>query len=87
MMKPDKEKFQGDYVDADFFGKWNKLIAINDTSTAKSRTRYIIPNENCPIAFYSKLQTQISLSTTNAKCIVLSMAMKNIKQAGRAKNQ
>jgi hypothetical protein len=52
------------YVDADFFRNWNRSTAMNDISTAMSRTGYIISFAGCPITWASKLQTQIALSTT-----------------------
>jgi hypothetical protein len=60
------------YVAADFCGNWNRATAMNDVSTAKSRTGYMISFYGCPITWASKLQTQIALSTTEAEYIALS---------------
>jgi hypothetical protein len=64
------------YADADFCGSWNKATALQDISTAKSRTGYIINFAFCPIVWTSKLQTQIALSTTEAELISLSQSMR-----------
>jgi hypothetical protein len=63
------------YADADFAGKWNKLMAHKDPSTAKSRSGYVILFADCPIIWSSKLQTQIALSTTEAEYIALSQLL------------
>jgi hypothetical protein len=55
------------YADADFCGNWNRATSMNDVSTEKSRTGYIISFAGCPITWASKLQTQIALITTDAK--------------------
>jgi hypothetical protein len=54
------------YADADLCGNWNRSTSMNDVSTAKYRTGYIISFDWCPITWISKLQTQIALSTTEA---------------------
>ena len=66
------------YADADFSGNWSKHTSVNDPSTAKSRTGYIIKYANCPIIWASKLQTQIALSTTEAEYIALSTALREV---------
>ena len=66
------------YVDVNFSGKWNIKTAGHDVSTAKSRTGFIILFAGCPIIWSSRLQTQISLSTTKAKCVVLSQSLREV---------
>ena len=66
------------YVDADFCGNWNISTAENDISTAKSRTGFIILFAGCPIIWASKLQSQISLSTTESEYIALSQALRDV---------
>jgi hypothetical protein len=51
------------YADADLCGNWNRSTAMNDVSTTKYRTGYIISFAGCPIKWASKMQTQITLST------------------------
>ena len=64
------------YADADFAGQWNKLLAAQDESTAKSRTGYIIFFAGCPLIWTSKLQTMIGLSTTECEYMALSEALR-----------
>ena len=65
------------WCDADFSGNWMTEAAHNDSSTAKSRTGYLITFANCPIAWTSKLQTEIALSTTEAEFIALSEGLRS----------
>jgi hypothetical protein len=65
-------------TDADFWGNWNRSTAMNDFSTTKSRTGYIISFAGCPITWASKLQTQIALSTTEAEYITLSQSLREV---------
>ena len=64
------------YADADFCGLWNKETAMEDPSTAKSRTGYVILYANCPIVWASKLQTETALSTTESEYMSLSSALR-----------
>jgi hypothetical protein len=56
--------FEVYYADANFCGNWNRSTTMNDVSTGKSRTGYIIYFAGYPITWASNLQTQIALSTT-----------------------
>ena len=76
--KPDVTKSLECFVDADFSGNWNKQDAATDMDTARSRTGYIIQYAGCPIAWGSKLQTHIALSSTEAEYIAISTAMREI---------
>eukprot|EP00957_Ditylum_brightwellii_P000015 1131-Ditylum_brightwellii.AAC.1 len=51
------------------------MTAHDGVSTAKSQTRYIITYANCPILWASKLQTFITLSTTEAEYVALSTVL------------
>ena len=64
------------YVDADFAGLWSE--DISDAVSVKSRTGNIITFANCPVLWVSKLQTEITLSTTEAEYIALSQAMRDL---------
>ena len=64
------------FADADFSGNWNKNTAEFDSSTAKLRTGFIIYFAKVPLMWTSKLQTQIALSTTEAKYMALSSALR-----------
>ena len=78
VMHPDKNKSFEVFVDADFSGNWFPSTAEHDSSTAKSRTGYVIFFAGCPILWFSKLQTQIALSTTEAEYIALSQALRDV---------
>ena len=43
-----------------------------------SRTGYVIKYANCPIICFSKLQTEIALSTTESEYIAFSQAMRDV---------
>jgi hypothetical protein len=73
----DKKSFEV-YADADFCGNWNRSTAMNDMSTAKSRTGYIISFAGCPITWASKLQTHIALSTTYTEYIARSQSLREV---------
>ena len=78
ILDPDRAKSLEVYADADFSGNWNKNAAEHDASTAESRTGYIILYEGCPIIWCSKLQTQVSLSTTEAEYVSLSQSLREV---------
>ena len=65
------------YVDADFTGTWHKEYAHLRDSVL-SRTGFIITYCGCPIIWSSKLQSEITLSTTEAEYIALSMATRQL---------
>jgi hypothetical protein len=64
------------HVDCNFAGNWNKEDAMNDPSTAKSRTGYVISYAGCPIIWASKLQTEVVLSTTETEYVGLSEGLR-----------
>ena len=66
------------YVDADFQGGWDINTAAEDSTTAKSRTAYIIMYGGCPIVWASKMQTDIALSTTESEYSALSEAAREV---------
>ena len=78
ILDPDRAKSLEVYADADFSGNWNKNTAEHDSSTAKSCTGYIILYAGCPIIWCSKLQTQVSLSTTEAEYVSLSQSLREV---------
>jgi hypothetical protein len=49
---------------------------MNDPSTAKSRTGYVISYAGCPIIWASKLQTEVVLSTTESEYVGLSESLR-----------
>ena len=65
------------YVDADFAGSYQRITAMDDVSTAKSRSGYLVQYCNCPIIWSSKLQTLVTLSTTEAEYVALSNSLRD----------
>ena len=72
---PDSSKGFECYCDADFSGNWNRDHAQPDPSTAKSRSGWIMFYARCPTIWASKLQSQVTLSTTKAEHIAMSIAL------------
>jgi hypothetical protein len=66
------------YVDASHAGDWKQEAAIDDPTTARSRTGYVISYAQCPIVWGSKLQTEIALSTMEAEYIALSTSAREV---------
>ena len=77
ILKPNDHSFDC-YVDADFQGGWDIETATEDSTTAKSRTAYIIMYAGCPIVWASKMQTDIALSTTESEYSALSEATREV---------
>ena len=77
ILKPSQHSFVC-YVDADFQGGWDASIAMTDSTTAKSRSAYIIMYGGCPIVWASKMQTDIALSTTESEYSALSEATREV---------
>jgi hypothetical protein len=66
------------FIDADFVGNWNQDITVDDDSTARSRTGYIILYEGCRLIWGSRLQTEIALSSTESEYIALSQSLREV---------
>jgi hypothetical protein len=77
ILRPSTNKTLDCYVDADFAGLWTPNNSHSPLSV-KSRTGYIITFASCPILLSSKLQTEITLSTTEAECIAMSQATRDL---------
>ena len=75
--RPDMTRGLEVYVDASFAGDWNNSWS-EEPSSVMSRTGYIIKYPNCPIVWSSKLQTEITLSSTEAEYVALSQAMSEV---------
>ena len=74
-MYPENGKGLEFFVDADFVGG----LSTNESdhpASVYSCTGYINKYRNCPILWASKLQSEISLSTTESEYIALSHAMR-----------
>ncbi len=72
--KIDRSKGLEVYIDADFAGSWSAADSDN-ADNVLSRTGFIICYANCPIVWFSKLQTKIALSTAEAEYIAISHAL------------
>ncbi len=75
---PDQDKRFKCYCDADLSGNLNKHLAPFDPSTAKSQSVWIFFYAGCPVIWASKLQTQVALSTTEAKYITMSQSLRDV---------
>jgi Reverse transcriptase (RNA-dependent DNA polymerase) len=73
--KPNDHSFEV-FADADYCGLWDKSIAMEDPTTAKSRTGYIVMYAGCPIIWASQLQPEIAQSVTESEYISLSQALR-----------
>jgi hypothetical protein len=76
ILHPDPTKAFEVHVDCDFAGNWVKEDAMNDPSTAKSRTGYIISYGGCPFIWASKLKTEVVLSSTESEYLGLSESLR-----------
>ena len=65
------------YADADFAGNYVKGEG-DEPSSVKSRSGFIVLYAGCPIAWQSKLQTEVALSTTESEYISLSQATRTL---------
>jgi hypothetical protein len=74
---PKNESFHA-YCDADFAGNWNQEIAEQDSSTARSRSGYVVMYSGCPLVWGSRLQTEIALSSTESEYICLSQTLREV---------
>ena len=75
--RPDITRGLECYVDADFSGGW-KYGNHDSPELVLSRTGFVIMYAGCPIIWGSKLQTEISLSTTESEYITLSSAIQEV---------
>ena len=73
--KPNDHSFDV-YADADFCGLWDKTIAEEDPTTAKSQTGYVVMYAGCPIIWASQLQPEIAQSVTESEYISLSQCLR-----------
>jgi len=65
------------YVDADFAGL-HGYEDEQDPVSVKSRTGFVLTLFGCPVIWSSKLQTDITLSSTAAEYVAFSMAMREL---------
>lgn len=77
MLNIDESKGIECYTDDNFAGGQNKETTT-DPTLVSSRTGYISFYKGCPMTWKSKIQTEISLSTTEVQYISLSQAMRDV---------
>ena len=77
IMQPDLQAGIECYVDADFAGGYHKDLS-HDPVSVLSRTGYVIFYMGCPLLWVSKMQTEITLSTTKAEYVALSQSMRDV---------
>jgi len=75
--EPDLNQGLDCWVDADFAGLWGHEDD-QDPVSVKSRTGFSLTLFGCPVIWSSKLQTDITLSSTAAEYIAFSMAMREL---------
>ena len=77
IFKPDLTQGLDCWVDADFSGLYG-YEDEQDPVSVKSRTGFVLTLFGCPILWSSKLQTDITLSSTAAEYVAFSMAMREL---------
>eukprot|EP00978_Attheya_sp_CCMP212_P002524 scaffold5126_cov29-Attheya_sp.AAC.3 len=87
ILKPNPDMGLEDWVNADFCGNWDRKYALEDPTTARSRSGYIVRYCGCPILWRSKLQTQVALSTTEAEYVALSQSLRELLPVMRLLNE
>ena len=65
------------FVEASFAGEWNTSWS-EEPSSVFSRTGYLITFANCPIVWASKLQSEITLSTTESEYVAFSQSLRDV---------
>ena len=65
------------FVDADFAGSWTQADSKN-AENVLSQTGFVLMYSGCPVMWMRKLQTEISLSTTEAEYIAMSQSMREV---------
>jgi Reverse transcriptase (RNA-dependent DNA polymerase) len=76
IFQPNKISGLNVFVDSDWSGLWDKDTAATDSSTARSRHGFIVEYCGCPLIWASQLQTEITLSSTEAEYIGLSKSLR-----------
>jgi hypothetical protein len=75
--QPDLQQGLDCWVDADFAGLYG-YEDEQDPVSVKSRTGFVLTLFGCPVLWSSKLQTDITLSSTAAEYVAFSMAMREM---------
>ena len=65
------------FVQVDFAGNYTSVTCENPNSV-KFRTSRVIKYDGCPITWFSRLQSEIALGTTEAQYIALSTTAREV---------
>ena len=63
------------WLDDDFSGNWFPEKVKDDSDTICSRLVFVVSYLGCPVMWKSKLYTEISLSSTETQCIIISQTL------------
>ena len=77
IFKPNLDEGLDCYVDADFAGLYG-YEDEQDPVSVRSRTGFTLTLFGCPVVWSSKLQSEITLSSTAAEYVAFSMAMRDM---------
>lgn len=77
LYRPDKTRSIDTYVDASLSREWNTSRS-DEPASVIFRTGYIMLYANCPVIWYSRLQIEIDLSTTESEYIALSQSLREV---------
>ena len=77
MHTTNEDKGFEEFLDANLFGGFSMNNA-KDLASVHSRPGFAIKHASCPIAWSSKLQSEIALSTTEAEHISLSQSLRDL---------
>ena len=69
ILQPDINQSFLMWVNTDFVGSWNQQTTGQNIMTAKSRSGYLKTHYGCSISWASKMQAEITLSTTKRKYV------------------
>jgi hypothetical protein len=75
ILRADPSKSFEVHVHCNFAGNWVKEDAMNDPSTAKSGTGYIISYGGCPVLWASKIKAKVVLSSTESEDVQLAESL------------
>ena len=78
ILKPDSLSSFECWGDSDFTGNWRPQDAPHDSMTSKSRAGWVIQFAGCRLTWAAKVQTIMTLSTTEAEYVALPMSLREV---------